>query len=86
MGEHGVLLCIGDPLGASPLHFPTGRFLNRRWVWAGWVAALACVTVVFGEASATEIGPDDGRGNTLWTISNPIGFLDHPGMEDAGRS
>ncbi|HEX6222660.1 MAG TPA: hypothetical protein VF115_16350 [Acidimicrobiia bacterium] len=53
-------------------------------MWAGWVAALACFTVVFGEAFATEIGPDDGRGNTLWTISNPIGFLDHPGMEDAG--
>lgn len=55
--------------------FPTGRFLSRRWSWAGWVVGLlAAITFVTG-GLVTEIGPE-GRG---WVAENPIGLLDRSG-------
>ena len=48
--------------------FPTGRFLTRRWSWAGWLACLMIVDILFVVLFAEEIHSDHG------TIVNPIGF------------
>ncbi|MGB7859697.1 MAG: hypothetical protein WBM90_04310 [Acidimicrobiia bacterium] len=58
--------------------FPTSRFLNRRWFWAGWLAGLAVGALVLGAGFANEVGPDGAD----WAIANPIGFLDTNGVED----
>ena len=58
--------------------FPTGRFLTRRWSWAGWVAGLIALVAVLAEGFTKEVGPE-GAG---WTVVNPIGF--HNGGIDEG--
>lgn len=78
--DTGFFFALVIPLLLLLFVFPTGRFLNRRWVWAGWVAGLASVTGFVSGAFSAEIGPDDGSGNSLWTITNPIGIFE----EDAG--
>jgi hypothetical protein len=53
--------------------FPTGRFLTRRWRWAGWTLLVAIPTTVLIPMFSSEIGPafvDDP-----WLIPNPIGFI-----------
>lgn len=50
--------------------FPTGRFLTRRWSWAGWLAGLMAADILFLTLFADSVGPD----NADWTIDNPIGF------------
>ncbi len=61
--------------------FPTGRFLTRRWMWAGWVAGIISSIAVFVAAFAKEVPGPDGEG---WTITNPIGFLEYEGLGNAG--
>ncbi len=63
----GLLL----PLFLLLFLFPTGRFLSRRWSWAGWVAAVFTLQAVMSAAFQDEIGPESGD----WTVANPIGFL-----------
>lgn len=80
----GFFFALVIPLVLLPYVFPTGRFLTRRWVWAGWTAAVISVLVVGAEALTTRVGPDDGAGGTAWTIANPIGVFAHEGLESAG--
>ena len=75
----GFFFALVIPIFLLLYIFPTGRFLTRRWVWAGWLAGLITPIAVFVEAFAKEVGPDDGA----WTITNPIGILDYEGLEDA---
>jgi hypothetical protein len=58
--------------------FPTGRFLTRRWSWAGWIAGLIALVAVLAEGFTKTVGPDE----TGWTVVNPIGF--HNGGMDEG--
>jgi hypothetical protein len=58
--------------------FPTGRFLTRRWSWAGWVAGLIALVAVLAEGFTKTVGPDEAG----WTVVNPIGF--HNGGLDEG--
>lgn len=60
--------------------FPTGRFLTRRWSWAGWLAALVAAIAVFVEGFSAQLGPNTAD----WTVPNPIGFLGFSGLEEAG--
>ena len=52
--------------------FPTGRFLTRRWSWAGWVAGFMGAEVLVFYTFVEELGPDTGGS---WKVANPIGFL-----------
>jgi len=53
--------------------FPTGRFLNRRWRWAGWFGLVAGPMLALTAAFQTHIG--DPFADEPWSISNPIGFI-----------
>ena len=61
--------------------FPTGRFLSRRWTWAGWLAGVFTATLLVVALLSDEIGkifePDPSK--PLWRLSNPIGVL-RPGI------
>jgi hypothetical protein len=51
--------------------FPDGRFLTRKWSWAGWLAAtMISVLLVFG-----LLGPTISDPNSTWSLPNPIGVL-----------
>ena len=51
--------------------FPDGRFLTRKWSWAGWLAAtMIAVLLVFG-----LLGPTISDPNSTWSLPNPIGVL-----------
>lgn len=52
--------------------FPTGRFLTRRWAWAGYAGALLTCLVPLDVVLQTDIGPSDAD----WTIPNPIGLME----------
>ena len=58
--------------------FPTGRFLTRRWSWAGWLAAVTVADLFIATVFATELGPSEGD----WVITNPIGFIPAPFEQD----
>ena len=62
--------------------FPTGRFLSRRWSWAGWAAGVAAATVLFSEAFAAELTPYFDPESARWTIENPFGFLQTATMQN----
>ena len=64
--------------------FPTGRFLTRRWSWAGWVAGLVSAVALFGEGFAREVGPAVGPDEVGWTVANPFGFLNSSGIDAGG--
>ena len=51
--------------------FPTGRFLTRRWRWAGWLVCLMTLALFTMGLLVEEAGPGSGA----WTIDNPFGFL-----------
>jgi hypothetical protein len=53
--------------------FPTGRFLTRRWRWAGRVLFVAIPFLVVTPMFSSEIGPPFVE--DPWFISNPIGFI-----------
>lgn len=80
----GFFFALVVPLVLLPYVFPTGRFLSRRWRWAGWTALMLALLDVGAEAFTNRVGPDDGTGSTAWTIANPIGVLDYEGLENAG--
>jgi hypothetical protein len=54
--------------------FPTGRFLTRRWSWAGWMAATVSAEVFFVYLFLDEVGLADFPGQT-WVTDNPFGFI-----------
>jgi hypothetical protein len=48
--------------------FPDGRFLTRKWSWAGWLAGtMIGVLLVFG-----ALGPTISDPNGTWSLPNPI--------------
>ena len=61
--------------------FPSGKFLTKRWSWAGWAAGLAVITALFAESFVERLSPHFGPDIDAWTIPNPIGFLDTGTME-----
>jgi hypothetical protein len=54
--------------------FPTGRFLNRRWSWAGWLAAALSAEVFFVHLFLEEVGLSDFPGQD-WVTHNPFGVI-----------
>lgn len=52
--------------------FPTGRFLTRRWAWAGCGGAVLICMAPLDAVLQTDVGPE-AQG---WTISNPIGLME----------
>lgn len=67
----GYVVGLFIPLFLFLYIFPTGRFLSRRWLWAGRLGAILTSGGFFKELFSTEVGPTDGD----WKIANPIGFL-----------
>jgi hypothetical protein len=54
--------------------FPTGRFLSRRWSWAGWLAAALSAEVFFVHIFLDEVGLADFPGQD-WVTHNPFGVI-----------
>jgi len=54
--------------------FPTGRFLNRRWTWAGWLAAAVSAEVFFVHLFLEEVGLAEFPGQD-WVTHNPFGVI-----------
>jgi hypothetical protein len=76
----GYFVGILIPLFLLFYIFPTGRFLNRRWRWAGWVAAIIVPVAFVTEGFGRQIGPDAED----WTVANPVGFLGPGGLDNEG--
>ena len=57
------------------LTFPTGRLQSPRWRWVAGLEAAMLVTflILVGLSETMELFVDDA---TVWTVPNPIGFLD----------
>jgi hypothetical protein len=55
--------------------FPTGRFLARRWTWAGWFGAIMVPVALLATVFAEEVAAYPDSDGTAWAISNPIGFI-----------
>ncbi len=54
--------------------FPTGRFLSRRWSWAGWLSAALSAEVFFVHLFLDEVGLADFPGQ-VWVTQNPFGVI-----------
>lgn len=68
---NSMWLVIFFPLFLLLYLFPTGRFLTRRWSWAGWLAAaMVTVFIVLGTFIESWGPPNDD-----WMLDNPIGFI-----------
>jgi hypothetical protein len=51
--------------------FPDGRYVSRRWSWAGWLAGtMIVVLLVFGSLQPTISDP-----NGTWSLPNPLGVF-----------
>lgn len=75
----GMWITLIIPILLILFWFPTGRFISRRWTWAGWVAGMVGAIAVSVGLFSSEVGRFDG-----WTIDNPIGFLPFSGLEESG--
>jgi uncharacterized membrane protein len=51
--------------------FPTGRYLTRRWSWAGWMAVISSLAFLLDALLKKEMSIHDAE----WTLVNPIGLL-----------
>lgn len=80
-GNVGYFIMLLIPLLLLFYLFPDGRFLNRRWSLAGWVALTISIVAGFSQVAATEVGPTDGSN---WSVPNPIGFLEGSGLDGQG--
>ncbi|MET0566892.1 MAG: hypothetical protein ABW021_10665 [Acidimicrobiia bacterium] len=54
--------------------FPTGRFLSRRWSWAGWLAAAVSAEVFLVQFFLEEVGLTEFLGQD-WVTHNPFGVI-----------
>lgn len=79
-GNTGYFVGFLFPLILLFYIFPTGRFLSRRWSWAGWTAALLGPFALFAEGFQEEVGFDGAD----WTVVNPFGFMDNGGLSSEG--
>lgn len=55
--------------------FPTGRFLTRRWRWAGWLATVFSAALLFVSLFVERMGKFYDPADENWYVDNPIGFL-----------
>lgn len=51
--------------------FPSGRYLTRRWSWAGWLALVSSVGFLGSSLFSTEMTIYDAD----WTVINPLVHL-----------
>lgn len=58
--------------------FPNGRYMSRRWSWAGWLAVVVSLSFLVDSLFSIELRIEDAN----WTVTNPIGLLS-PGVETA---
>lgn len=77
-GNVGYFVGLLLPLLLFFYVFPTGRFLTRRWAWAGWVVAVISPLALFSQLFAVEVGPDGAD----WTVVNPFGFLEGTSLDE----
>ena len=70
---NGLSLSFLYPIFLILFIFPTGRFLTRRWRWAGWTGVLFVPVVLLVEIFSKEFGPIWAE--EPWAIPNPIGLL-----------
>jgi hypothetical protein len=56
--------------------FPTGRGLGGRWRWLMRLEVLMLVVFAFVATFVSQIGPLDEGSGDVWTVANPIGFID----------
>jgi hypothetical protein len=83
--EHALVLAtLFYPLLLLFYVFPTGRFLTKRWTWAGWFGVIMVPTLLVLATFAEEIGSAFAVEPNKWTIQNPIGFLPLAALEAAG--
>ena len=68
----GYFVALLIPLFVLLYIFPTGRFMTRRWSWAGWVGGVIAPIALLAEGFSKEIGLDEEP----WTVTNPVGFLE----------
>lgn len=75
---------IGGALAFLVIYlFPTGRFLTRRWSWAGWLAIGFSVEVFAVNLFLDTVGLSEFPGET-WSTRNPIGFIPSEWWHDGG--
>jgi len=77
-GNTGYFVGLLLPLLLFLYVFPTGRFLTRRWSWAGWVVGVISTLAVASQVFAEQVGPDDAD----WIVGNPIGFLEATSLDE----
>ncbi len=71
--NQGIGLTLLYPAFLILFIFPTGRFLTRRWSWAGWLGAFFVPGMLLAVLFSERLGPLPIEEN--WGIPNPIGFL-----------
>ena len=82
--EHALVLAtLFYPLLLLFYVFPTGRFLTKRWTWAGWYGVIMVPTLLVLATFAEEIRSAFAVEPDKWTIQNPIGFLPLAALEAA---
>jgi hypothetical protein len=70
---NGLSLSFLYPIFLILFIFPTGRFLTRRWRWAGWIGVLSIPAMLLVALFTEEVGQIWAE--EPWRIPNPIGFL-----------
>ena len=70
---NGLSLSFLYPIFLIFFIFPTGRFLTRRWRWAGWIGVLFIPAMLLVALFTEEVG--EIWAEEPWRIPNPIGFL-----------
>jgi len=70
---NGLSLSFLYPIFLTLFIFPTGRFLTRRWRWAGWMGVLFVPVVLLVGIFSKEFGPIWAE--EPWAIPNPIGLV-----------
>lgn len=82
-----LALLVASPAGMTAMYsiflllfvFPAGRFLTRRWKWAGWAGSLLVPATWIVSIFSVEVG--DPWATEPWAVPNPIGVLSTEAME-----
>ncbi|MBW3579135.1 MAG: hypothetical protein KY462_15655 [Actinobacteria bacterium] len=95
-GQHDALAVLGFWLNAwlwipllsllfvfTPLLFPTGRLLSRRWRWLVWIVTVDLAIIsIDGMLAAKLVGQE----NPDLVIDNPIGVEGFPHFQDVSTA
>ena len=68
-------LALIFPIFHLLLTFPEGRLLTRRWRWLVAFEVDMVLFFLFLAAFSAELNYSDTQGNTVWSVTNPIGFI-----------